>query len=272
MALRLDNGGNSYLKNTSSVVNAHPFTAGMWVRTTNQTSQYIWSNGDAVGGRRVGLVYDTTYSIVINTNIGQRVASAGTVTPGVYAFVLGRFIANNNRRISVLHTDGSSAHNQQTDSGTQPAFNCISIHTAPTASGGNTLNVDDIAEYWILNSDVQPDSAQTDEALLRILAYQGPFAVPHLRKQIVEYRSFRSGIHVGGAPGDVWFSQRYGAINYTQTGSISTGIHPSQVSSYLRPFPKMLRNRRPFLLEAAVGVGGGGGGVPAIGPMISMIL
>jgi ABC-type amino acid transport substrate-binding protein len=103
---------------------------------------------------------------------------------------------------------------------------------ALSTSGGITLPWDgNIAELWYGNADVQADSASgTGRAVMRTLAYQGPFELPSISRRIVEYRSFRSSPLYGDgeniAPG------KFGAQNWTNTNGVTTASHVPLPYSY----------------------------------------
>ena len=50
-----------------------------------------------------------------------------------------------------------------------------------------------IGEWWLTDADAAVnDAAATPDAMVRQLAYGGPFSVPYLVPRIVEYRSLRA--------------------------------------------------------------------------------
>jgi hypothetical protein len=94
-----------------------------------------------------------------------------------------------------------------------------------------------ISEFWYTNTDIQPDGAQLNDDLLRQLAYGGPFSVPHVAANLIEYRSFRKviesdqdeavgdGVYWGGAGRQVW----------TNTNGVTRGPHPPLPGWYAKP-------------------------------------
>jgi len=101
-----------------------------------------------------------------------------------------------------------------------------------------------IAEYWLTNTDIQPDGAQLDDNLLRQLAYGGPFSVPHIAKDLIEYRSFRKVIESDQdeAPGDEVYWGGAGRQVWTNTNGVRRGPHPPLPGYYKRPRPRQMLN------------------------------
>ena len=50
-------------------------------------------------------------------------------------------------------------------------------------------------KLWYTNTDIQSDGLTLDANLVRQLAYFGPFSLPHIAKDIIEYSSFRAGFN-----------------------------------------------------------------------------
>lgn len=91
----------------------------------------------------------------------------------------------------------------------------------------------DIAEYWMTNTDIQPDAAQLQDATLRQLAYNGPFSVPRVAANLVDYRSLRASL---GSNQDVQdgglFDGPYGRQVWVNTNSAKLGPHPPLAPDY----------------------------------------
>jgi hypothetical protein len=92
-----------------------------------------------------------------------------------------------------------------------------------------------VGEFWTTNTDISADAGQLPDWLVQQLAYGGPFSVPHIAKDIVDYRSFRSGLasdqdRVGeGYPG------RFGRRTWSNVNGVTLGAHPPLPANYARP-------------------------------------
>lgn len=91
-----------------------------------------------------------------------------------------------------------------------------------------------IAEIWYTNTDIQPDGAQLQNSTLRQLAFNGPFSLPHIAKDIVEYRSFRSRLDSRqDTPEEVY--HRGLRQTWTNTNGVTLGPHPPAVENQEGP-------------------------------------
>lgn len=101
-----------------------------------------------------------------------------------------------------------------------------------------------MAEIWYTNTDIQADGLQLQDALLRQLAYGGPFSVPHIAKDIVEYRSLR--VHPdsrGDQPSEVYHG-KFGRQIWTNANGVTAGPHPPLPYWYVKPG----QTRRPLIV------------------------
>jgi hypothetical protein len=98
-----------------------------------------------------------------------------------------------------------------------------------------------IAEYFLTDTDIQPDGTQLSTSTLYRLAYYGPFSIPHIGSRVVQYESFRTPM--GGTQGYSFYA-RYPKQPWTWTatsGSPIVGPHPP-IPGYYRPPSKYSPN------------------------------
>lgn len=181
---------NQRLFNTAAPISAVPLSMGLWVRpTTINFQKDIWQLSDTSGLTGWALLQ-------LNSNVfdfqvsGTSDANAGTVVVNKWFYIVGRAPTTTNRFISVLSEDGiistgSSAVTLTPTSVVSESLGANASNTISNAFDGN------IAEFWLTNSDIQPDGAALQNSTLRQLARGGPFSIPHIAKDIVDYRSLR---------------------------------------------------------------------------------
>jgi hypothetical protein len=234
MAGFFSSAATQMLINSAPAVVDVPFTVGMWVYpTTTGTLRSFWSLGDTAGAAnfwRISQDSSNVWQFVAQPNI----ASGGTVTANQLAFLVARGISSANRRMAVLQGDGSIAHMQNTTG--------ISVTGVDTMTLGATnvsvqvhLFDGGIGEFWYTNTDIQPDGAQLDENLLRELAYGGPFSVPSVAKDVVEYRSLRKYPSADGNELGEVYSGAFGPQTWTNTNGVTIGPHPPLPYWYVKP-------------------------------------
>src|SRR3990172_1125263 len=120
--------------------------------------------------------------------------------PLQWHFVVGRFIASANRILSVLMSNGRSEFSQNTTARAPSGLDLMTLGSLSTSNGTSTstatINNWDgrIGEFWYANSDIKTNNANLTRDELVKLAYEGPFAFPHLAHSIIEYRGFRKNL------------------------------------------------------------------------------
>lgn len=234
------------LSQTTVPITAVPFTVGMWVRpTTTGVTKRFWSLCSTSAALfttpkfDIGQTGGDTWFIEVAEDIvapNTDNPAVGTVTANVWAFVLGRFITSTNRRLSVLQFDGSSAHVQGTLSLTPGGPVDVMTVGALNTGISSSFFEGQLGEFWYTNTDIQADGAQTQESLLRQLAYGGPFSVPHIAKNIVEYRSLRKAVSSDrDDESEVYFRGPFGKRTWTNVGSTTVSHHPPLPYWYVKP-------------------------------------
>lgn len=229
------NGSACQLQNTTPPVTVLPMTFGCWVRPTDIAS-FRYVTGLSISGSATGYfgLYqwnDNTWNCFIN-NVGENYAQAGAVTQNAWHFVVCRFITTTNRRIAVLNANGTTAHAQSVTSQATPAVNMITI-----GAFTNTQNdpfSGQVAEWWYTNSDIQADGAALQDGTLMQLAYGGPFSLPHITKDIIEYRSMRQNQLLEN-PGENYVNPGRARQIWVNTHSTGFSFNPPLPGTYLRP-------------------------------------
>lgn len=228
-------GANTqYLVNSSPTLasTGYPFTVGMWYNltavgavtrtlfafsdtgTTNNYLRIIMNSSEAMqAGARAGSTESQSTAI-------------GAVVAGTWAFIVVRFLASNNRRIMVLDRAGLVSSTASVTSRAPTGLDTMTIGALST-SGGITDPWDGaIAEYWLANADIYPDVIDLDQYFFRQLAYGGPFSIPLVAKNIVEWHSFRCGPDTTFDNLDETYFGTYAPPNWVNTNAVSLGPHP----------------------------------------------
>jgi hypothetical protein len=91
-----------------------------------------------------------------------------------------------------------------------------------------------IAGLWYTNTDIQADGGQLQERTLRQLAFNGPFSLPNIAKDIVEYRGFRSSLASRqDDPSEVYY--RGTPPVWTNVNGVTLGPHPPAADLWVPP-------------------------------------
>jgi hypothetical protein len=236
---------STYLINQTARITTEPFTVGIWVYpTSTATNQRYWSLADT-GAANIGwcmdIQTDATWRFWANA-VGaiSSIAVAGAVTVNKWHFLLARAISSTNRRLAVLQPDGATAHGQNTATESPASADTIGLGAFVDSAAGQYLD-GSLAEFWYTDTDIQPDGEQLQDALLRQLAYGGPFSVPHIVKNIVEYRSLRlTPSSRGDNGGDVYYG-KFGVQTWGNVNAANMGPHPPLPYWYVKP-GQVIRN------------------------------
>lgn len=226
------------LVNSSPPILDYPFTVGLWAypgSSIGASSRCLWYLGSNTDGTNYYIVYWSTTGPAFAVQVANATqfgsANTGTsVTTSRWSYILARFISSTNRRISVLQPDGSLLHAQDTTTVTTPAgvtrvaLGCRESNAPDLFWDGN------IAEYFLLNRDIQPDGVQTADWLVRQLAYRGPFSVPGLTKDILEYRALRNAL-TDDRLGESYTGAK-GRQTWVNTNAVKLGGGPALLGGY----------------------------------------
>lgn len=232
------------LFNSATPITGYPFTAGMWAfPNVLGVSKPIFDISDGAATNFFRLSTVGTNAFQISANPGNS-SNAGTVVANQWFYILGRFISAANRRISVLSSDGIISNAQNVINVTPTGLINVALGaSAPTATpaAGNVFD-GNVAEFFITNSDIQPDGLQLQDAMLRQLARGGPFSLPHIAKDIADYRSLRSSLGSDtDAQPDYDLGNR-GRQIWANVNGVIRAAHPPQAMGYMGP-ASQIQNR-----------------------------
>ena len=233
---------SQHLINTSPPFITYPYSVGFWVypqSVNNGQYRVWWGQGDTGGTNNhytllgQGPGTDFTHACDGGTSIAE--ASGGTVVVNTFYYVIGRGVSATNRWLAVLTPIGT-IHAQNTTSRTPSGLDNMTIGNLKRTSNNNFCDAR-IAEFWCTATDIQADGAQLDDNLLRQLAYGGPFSVPNVAANLLEYRSFRKVIESDQdeAPGDELYWGGAGRQVWTNTNGVTRGPHPPLPGWYRKP-------------------------------------
>ena len=252
MGVRFVSASAQTLTCATHPITAFPVTVGLWVRPLTAATRGLWSLGDSgVATQYIRLGQNATgntWNLSAQSGGTSDTLSIGVATASQWAFMVGRFISATNKRLSVLQYDGSIVGGQRTTSRAFPT-SADSIVLGSTVGGTAEWN-GYLAEVWYTNTDIQADGGVLSEATLRQLAYGGPFSVPHIAKDIIEYRSFRKGLISNTDEEGEVYSGKNGRQTWTNTNGATLDIHPPLPGWYKRPGAEVIQFRRPRIIAA----------------------
>lgn len=217
----------------------YPFTIAAWVNPASIPAATMTAVGFHTSSSNVNFAYlgvtstTGTPRLTCQGTGNQATTTATGLTTGNWSFMLGRFINTTNRRLSVLHYNGVLEHAQGTTSVVLASQDTTAVGAFVGSANSNFFD-GRIGEFWYTNTDIQADAAQLQDSTLQQLAYGGPFSVPHIAKDIVEYRSLRKHPSSDGDDGFEIYSS-VGRQTWTNTAGVSIGDHPPLPYSYVRP-------------------------------------
>ena len=240
MSARFITASARCLINAASPITNYPFTMGMWVNPTGSTeTDYLFFIGEQTTDNGFYLnitAQDLKFFAYDGVDFPSAEISIAT-QGGSWSFVVMRGISATNRRLAVIKFDGAPAHAQST---TDVTLTAPATHMSIGAAADGTINSPFdglVGEFWYTDKDIQEDGAELDNSLLRQLAYRGPFSVPHIKKDIIEYRSFRTRTINAYAP-ETYFG-KLGPQTWTNTNGVTIGPHVPHAAPwnkrYIRP-------------------------------------
>ena len=244
-------GSGPALINTAPPVTTYPFTVGIWAYTTDISTPrtFFALANNAVTNQYfyLGSASGAAIQLFVQSGATSQGNNVTTLVVNGWYFILGRFISATNRRLSVLLADGSVGHAQGTTNITPTGINSVGIGATPTSTI-QFFHAGQLAEFWWTNTDIQADGTQTQEWLVRQLAWGGPFSSPHIAKDIIEHHSFR--LSLGSQPdrGEDSYYGKYGKQKWNNsTTAVTFGRHPPLPYWYAKP-PTTRRSVRPAAL------------------------
>jgi hypothetical protein len=227
------------LANEAAPAKVYPITVGAWLYPTSTAA----GNAAAITVGSSGATADSfvfcrtaaqwqIYAKGAGTANGQ---TAGTCTANAWHYVVARWVAATNRRAAILNPDGSVTHLSSATSRTPTTCNVADL--GASREGGTAAQFWDgsIAEFWMTATDIQADGLALSEQTLRQLAYGGPFSLPHVAKDILDYRSLRSTLGSDQDKFSEWDFGAAGKQTWANTNSVTLGAHPPLPYWYEKP-------------------------------------
>lgn len=234
------------LSNAAPPVTGVPFTVGMWVWATTAigaSSKAFWGLTLSSSSVDYFILYFSgtgstpASSVALQASSGTASDSIGVGNPtsaGAWYYVLARCISATNRRLSVLLPGGAVSHAAGTVSVVPATLNTVAIGNRSSSS--NDIFWDgNVAEYVMTGTDIQPDGLQTADWLVRQMAYRGPFSIPYLIPNILDYRSLRASAGSETDKSGEFFSGSRGRQVWTNTNRVLAGGHPPLLPGYRSP-------------------------------------
>lgn len=237
MAVQFVAASSQRIVNAAPPITTVPFTVGMLVLpTTGADQSNYFSLTDTAGDVHYFAIGQVFASFVIAIRAGGSLATSAiaTLSPNQWHFLVGRFISSTNRRFSVLFPDGSISHAQNTSSNSPSGIDAMSLGCNASATPFNFMT-GSIGEFWITNTDIQDDGTQLNDDLIRQLAYGGPFSVPHIASNVIDYRSLRKHPTSDGDELGEVYDGAFGRQTWTNTGGATIGPHPPLPYWYRKP-------------------------------------
>jgi hypothetical protein len=224
------------LTNSSPPVVTMPFTVGFWCQpTVSSTAQSAWAMCDPAGTHFYGVTFISSGTQVeLQQNSGattSEVIASFTYTLGQWVYCLLRCIGAADKRLTAMNHTGLVASINSVTSKT-PTVTTVDIG-ALGRSAPIQLWSGYVAEYFITNTDIQPGGGAMQESLLRQLAFGGPFSVPHIAADILDYQAFRSALGSDTAVDtDGFYDAPKGQQIWTNTNTVGLGPHPPLPGNY----------------------------------------
>lgn len=220
----------------------YPFAVGMWVApSTLGVEKTLFSFADTASANNyLEIRQSAANNFVVAAIAGGAEATANAGINGGanrWNFVLVRFDSATLRRIDALSPTGQTPSGNNTTSTAPTSLDTIALG-ARIASTTSQYFDGLIGEFWYTNTNIQPAGGATQTPILRQLAFGGPFSVPRVGQNLVQYLSLRQhptaplgeDFHIGA--GKPWQSWGNG-------GGVTIGPHPPLPYWYSKPRPSM---------------------------------
>lgn len=242
MGLQFNAASNQHLELAASppLITVVPLTIGMWVypTTTGTRRDFFGLSNDGNTSEYMGIhqAAANTWAIYAGTSAASTIATGGAVTANQWAFLIARFVASDNRKLDVLESGGAVTAVTSVVSRVTTGINKMTIGSTETSAGFVNPFTGILAEFWYTNTDIQADGGALDAAMLRQLAYGGPFSVPHVAANVVEYRSFlASGPSNADDPEEIYFGKSRSTGLANSASPPTCGPHPPLPHWYRKP-------------------------------------
>lgn len=245
MGIYLEPTLSQYLQLSSPPFTAPPFSIWGWAYVADL------AGGDSFGDR----AYFTWNAAASNFALyrlptpayamwgGTSEASGGVPAIGRWFFWVWRYIATNNKRLSIFGEAGDITHLASTNTTAVVATN-LNLGVTNAGSVGTDFWWGGMAEIGLTNTDIMPGGGVMDNTLLRQLAYYGPFSIGHIAASIGMYMPLNSQTGLGiETPAEGSWGSR-GRMTWTAPNGYELGPHPPMLGNYSRK--QMARIITPF--------------------------
>jgi hypothetical protein len=233
----LFNGTSSVLSTSTPPVTAYPFSVGMWVYPTAASQIAFGLSNSAAANSYFRLRVSVTNFMTISTSDAtnsDNIATATAMTFSTWSYIVARFISATNRRLSIMHSTGLIEHVQATLSLTPTSINVLTLGALNISTGLTGFLAGRIGEFWYTDKDIQADGGQLNNDFLRQLAFNGPYALPHVDMTIAEYHALRSALPDQPKGDEIDYEGRFGVRTWTNTAT-TVSAHPSLYPNYQKP-------------------------------------
>lgn len=256
MAVVFASASTQYLQNSAPPAFAYPFTVAMWTLPggllANRTF-WVWSDNTTTNNYfEIGTT--GAGATLFNAQAGASLATTNTTgSTGQAIYIIARVISATEKRLaSMLSSTGVIGQANTATNVTPTGLNTMALGARIDSGGASRAWDGRISEFWWTSNDVGLGGGNLDASLIRRLAREGPFSVPHVADNLVEYRSFRNSLQApGGDSRETYFgefgSQVWSSVNgpTLQSGAVALS------SLYARPLKR--NNLRRFMPEMMFG-------------------
>lgn len=233
MGLKFSVSGSQGLIQPAPLVTAPPFTVGMWVMYRNVNGA-AFSMCDPAANTGWEVCISSSTLVRLGWFDAGAVAANGTANATIalteWFFVVARFIANNNRRLSVMRSSTFAVEHDFSTVNLSVAATRMSLGCFSAAADAKFSN-SAIGEFWITDADIGDPATPLADDLVRQLALYGPFSVPHVAPTVVDHLALRSDALM--QPGEVY--HRGSSRPWTILNAPVTCEHPPIHGHYQRP-------------------------------------
>jgi hypothetical protein len=244
MAALFTGASTQYLINATTAglpSTGYPFTVGMWINLTavDNVVRDLFAISDTATTNNLFVIRmagTETFGFAAQAGGTSNTAALATVVVAqTWNFLVARAISATNRKIAALYSTGATEHATSATSRAPAGLDTMTLGALSTSAGILEPWDGRIGEFWLTNTDIQADGAQLLGSTLQQLAYGGPFSIPHIAKDIVEYRSFRKHPVSDGDLATEVFHGKFGRQTWTNTNGVTIGAHPPLPYWYRKP-------------------------------------
>lgn len=194
MSAKFASASSQYLQQPAPFTTTPPFTVCFWLSLQTVSNTVPWSMGDS--GSSAAWEVWTEGGNVVHMDYWNGSFEEGDISVGIaqneWVFVIARWIATNNRRLTAVRSNGNINHGNSTTSVTPTSLERMALGATWGATAGAYLD-GLLAEFYFFAGDIQADGGLLDNAMARQLAYRGPWSVPHIAPLIVDYLPLWNG-------------------------------------------------------------------------------